>query len=290
MKKGYLYILITAFAFSTMEIAGKMVASQFNPFQLTFIRFLIGSLVLLPFAIMEVKRRNLKLKLNDFVYFALTGITGILISMSFFQLAILNTKASTVAVIFSANFVFTIPFASIVLKEKLNKKMIMTLIVSIFGVLLIFNPFSISPDMTGILLAFGAAVTFSLFSVIGKTRVQKYGGLILNSFSFIIGDLFLLIFLLIFDIPVVSGINSGNILHLIYLGIFVTGIGYICYFEAMKHTSAITASLVFCIKPALAPVLSLVILHESLSVNTVLGIICIITASLIAFAGNKAKT
>jgi drug/metabolite transporter (DMT)-like permease len=287
MKKGYFYILITAFAFSTMEIAGKMISNQFNPFQLTFLRFFIGSLVLLPFAVMEVKRRNLKLGLNDFLYFALTGITGIVISMSFFQLAILNTKASTVAIIFSTNFVFTIPFAIIILKEKVNKKMLITLLISVLGILLIFNPFSINPDMKGILLAFGAAVTFSLFSVISKTRVQKYGGLILNSFSFLIGNIFLLMCLLSFNIPVISGINSGNILHLLYLGIFVTGIGYLCYFEAMKHTSAITASLVFCIKPALAPLLSFIILHESLSTNTVLGIICIVAASVVAFVFKK---
>lgn len=290
MNKGYIYILITAFAFSTMEIAGKMISNQFNPFQLTFLRFSIGGLVLLPFALIEIRKRKLRLKLNDFAFFALTGLTGILISMSLFQLAILNTKASTVAVIFSTNFVFTIPFAIIILKEKLNKRMLLTIFISIMGIFLIFNPFSINPDMKGIVMAFGAAVTFSLYSVINKTRVEKYGGLILNSFSFIIGNIFLLGFLLIFKIPVVSGINSGNVLHILYLGIFVTGIGYLCYFEAMRHTSAITASMVFCIKPALAPILALIILRESISVNTIFGIICIIAASLVVFVPNWRKT
>ena len=161
--------------------------------------------------------------------------------------------------------------------------MLIAIFVSIAGVFLIFNPFAANADMKGVFLAFGAAVTFSFYSVINKTRVKKYGGLVLTSFCFIIGNIFLLICLLIFKIPVVSGITGNNVLHILYLGIFVTGIGYLFYFEAMKHTSAITASMVFLIKPALAPFLSLLVLGESISVNTILGICCIVAASLTVF-------
>jgi len=289
LNKGYIYILITALAFSTMEIVGKMISAQIDPLQMTFIRFLIGGLFLLPFALKELKKRNMKLTLEDFLFFALTGTIGIVISMSFFQLAILNTKASIVAVIFSTNSVFTIPFAYIFLKEKLNKRMFLALIISIVGIILIFNPFSVTPDVKGIFLAFIAAVTFALYGVISKIRIEKYGGLILNSFSFIIGDMILLLVLLYFDVPIIGGINQGNILHILYLGVFVTGIGYLCYFEAMKHTSAITASMVFFIKPALAPLLSFIILSETIKLNALIGIVCIIIGALIIFTQNRQK-
>lgn len=289
MKKGYIYIFITAFAFSTMEIAGKIISGQLNPFQLTFLRFAIGGLILLPFALVDIRKRRPKLGFKDFAFFALTGFTGIVVSMSFFQLAVLYTKASVVAVIFSTNFVFTIPFAMAILKEKPGKRTVPAIIASIAGILLIFNPFSASPDVKGILLAFAAAVTFSLYGVIGKTGIQKYGGLILNSFSFIIGNLFLLLCIVIFKIPVISGVNAGNFIYVLYLGIFVTGIGYLCYFEAMKQTSAITASMVFFIKPALAPILSLFILSESIPVHSIMGILCIIGASLMIFLQGRRK-
>lgn len=50
MKKGYLYILLTTLLFSTMEISLKTISDQFNPVQLTFLRFLTGALILIPFA------------------------------------------------------------------------------------------------------------------------------------------------------------------------------------------------------------------------------------------------
>ena len=81
MKKGYIFILLTAFAFSTMEIVGKSISTQFNPFQLTFIRFLIGGLILLPFTIKELQYRKIQLGLRDIGYFALTGSAGILVSI-----------------------------------------------------------------------------------------------------------------------------------------------------------------------------------------------------------------
>lgn len=283
MNKGYFYILVTALAFSTMEIVGKMIATEINPFQITLIRFLIGGMLLLPFALREVRKREMALKLKDYGFFLLSGFLSIVVSMSFFQLAVLHTKASIVAVIFSTNPVFTIPFACLILKEKLHRKTVLSLIASISGILLIFNPFSASPDIKGILLAVVAAVTFSLYTVINKTRIEKYGGLVLNCFSFLMGDALLLLFLLYYRIPILTGVGSGNILHLLYLGIFVTGIGYWCYFEGMKKTSAITASMVFFIKPALAPVLSLLLLGESIKVNTGLGILCIISGALITF-------
>ena len=42
-----------------MEIALKVVSSNFNPIQLTLERFFIGSLVLLPFAIKSLKSKIL---------------------------------------------------------------------------------------------------------------------------------------------------------------------------------------------------------------------------------------
>ena len=52
MKKVYVYVMITAFFFGTMEVGLKMAGNQFDAFQLTFLRFLLGGgLLLIPVAI-----------------------------------------------------------------------------------------------------------------------------------------------------------------------------------------------------------------------------------------------
>ena len=55
MKRGYLYIAVTTLLFSSMEVALKLISGQFNPIQLNFSRFIVGGLVLIPFAVRELK-------------------------------------------------------------------------------------------------------------------------------------------------------------------------------------------------------------------------------------------
>lgn len=55
MKRGYLYIAVTTLLFSSMEVALKLISGQFNPIQLNFSRFVVGGLVLIPFAVRELK-------------------------------------------------------------------------------------------------------------------------------------------------------------------------------------------------------------------------------------------
>lgn len=287
MKKGYIYIILAAIIFSTMEIVGKMIAVKINPYQLTFIRFLIGGLILLPFSIKEIRYLKLKLTIKDFWFFLFNGTLCVTICMSFFQLAVLYTKASTVAIVFSTNPIFTIPFAYIILKETITRKTIVSLCLSLIGILFILDPFNLSSDYKGIVFAILAAVTFSLYSVIGKLKMEKYGGLISNCFTFLLGDAVLLIGIVIFKIPILHGINPSNIIQIIYLGIIVTGLGYVFYFLAMKETSAIAGSSVFFIKPALAPLLSLIILHESIPFNSLMGILLILGGSYITITAKK---
>ena len=60
MKSGYLFIALATLLFSSMEVALKFVAGQFNPVQMTFSRFLAGGIVLLPLAIRMLKKRGAK--------------------------------------------------------------------------------------------------------------------------------------------------------------------------------------------------------------------------------------
>lgn len=287
MKKGYVYIILSAVIFSTMEIVGKMIAIKINPYQLTFIRFLIGGLILLPFSIREIKTRKLILNIKDYMFFLFMGILCVAIGMTIFQAAVLYTKASTVAIVFSTNPMFTVPFAFLILKETITRRTIFSLFLSFIGILFILNPLGHTSDYKGILLAVLSAIIFSLYSVIGKLRITKYGSFLSNCFTFLFGDLVLLICLLLFKVPIISGINGTNIVQLIYLGVVVTGFGYVFYFLAMKETSAIAASTVFFIKPALAPLLALLILHESLSINTLAGIFLILIGSYVSIMAKK---
>lgn len=300
MKKGYIFIAFSTLFFSTMEIAIKLIASEFNPLQLNFIRFLIGSAILAPLAIRHLKGSGFSFNRESIKFFLFSGFMCVVVSMTFFQMAIVYAKASTVAILFSCNAAFLIPFAHFFLKEKLAKLSIVSLAVSLIGMVFIIDPSNLTNPL-GITLSIAGAVTFALYGIVGRRGSMKFGfdGVVLSSFSFLTGSAELLALMLLTkisviggwlqsvglgqfsDIPVFQGISWATTPILIYLGIFVTGLGFCSYFLAMEETSASTASLVFFIKPALAPVLALFILGEAITPNILAGMVLIVAGSCV---------
>ena len=301
MKKGILYIALATFFFSTMEIALKLTAGSFGAIQITFLRFLIGGLVLLPLAANETRKKKTAFRRADFGFFFLTGFICVVVSMILFQVSVVYAPASVVAVLFSCNSVFVVLFAYLFLHERIHKHTVVSIVVSLAGMAVIVDPFHFTGSAVGVVCALGAAVTFALYNVVGRTRSDRFGGITLTCVSFLCGCAEMLVIIALSHIPAVaafmkgaglpifsaipvfSGIALRSLPGLLYVGICVTGLGYTFYFLAMEATSAATASLVFYIKPVLAPVFALLILHEAISGRMMLGIAFILAGSLIAF-------
>ncbi|MGI6337512.1 MAG: DMT family transporter [Eubacteriales bacterium] len=286
-QKGALCVGVTALSFSTMELVSKTITETVSPLGLTLIRFAIGTLMLLPFAIAEMKRKKLRITWKDCLFFLCAGFFGVTLSMSLFQTAILKTSASMVAVIFSMNALFTAPLAVLFLKEKVSWVKWAGLAVSLVGVAFIFNPFRIAPDIGGMLYALGAAVAFSVYTILSRRRIFYFGGMVLSTFSFAGGSLLLLIWILITGTPIIGGLTVASLPQVLWLGLVVTGLGYLAYFTAIRLTSAVTASMAFCIKPALATLLNILILRERLSIAAIIGVTLIILASIAQMAEGK---
>ncbi|MGN0704493.1 MAG: DMT family transporter [Lentihominibacter sp.] len=280
MRKAYFFVVLTAFLFGTMEVACKAAGSQLDPFQLTFLRFAIGGLILLPFAAAELKQNKIKLTAKDILILAGVGTLGIPLSMVFFQLGVMNSNAATASVLICINPFFTMVFAHFFTEEKLNRNKFIVLAIGLAGLIFMIKPWNIQEGNTviGIVYMLLAAVFFGAYTVAGKVSVQKMGIMAQTSISFILGSLILFIIILITGKPVVAGVTDSFILVL-YVGIFVTGLGYYSYFMAIKNSDAATGSLAFFLKPAIAPVMAVIFLKETILWNTYIGIGLILAAS-----------
>ncbi|MCC0651435.1 MULTISPECIES: DMT family transporter [unclassified Clostridioides] len=300
MKKGYVYIILTTLFFSSMEISLKTVTNDFNPIQITLSRFFVGGLVLLPFAIKRLKSLSLSITKSDLKYFAFLGFMCVVVSMSLYQLAVLNTKASVVAVLFSCNPVFVMLLAYLILKEKIYRHNIISLILEVLGIIVIINPLHTKLTFSGIFLTLSSAIIFSMYTVFGKRKTLKFGGIVVTCFSFIFGSLEMLVLVLLTrinfisnilnkkglhvfaNIPIFSGYTLHNIPTMIYVFVFVTGVGYALYFMAMEATSTSLTSLVFFFKPVISPILALLILKEFIPINMIIGILLIVIGSIVS--------
>lgn len=130
--------------------------------------------------------------------------------------------------------------------------------------------------------------TFAAYSVMGKRSIGRIGTYTQTSVSFIVGSLILLAVTAATGRPVTEGL-AENIAVVLYCGIVVTGIGYLFYFLAIRYSDASTGSITFFIKPAIAPIFAVLILHETVRWNTIVGIILLVTASVITITDTVLK-
>ena len=277
--KGYILLGVTIFMFSTLEVVTSTLKGLINPLQLTFLRFLIGGIVLLPLAI---KKRE-KLLAKDLLFFLGLGILNILVSMGSLQLAINLGKASTAAILISSNPIFVLLFSSILLKEKVDLNKIACMVLGIVGISLIIYKGNVGGDtVVSLALAVVASVTFGLYTVLGKLKSEGVSTITMICYSSIFGSLLYLPILLLNDIPLFY-IPQGTILKILYLGVFLSGIAYITYIEALKILTASKGAMVFFLKPVISSMLAIVFLGESLSFKTAAGMLIVLAGVSINF-------
>ena len=263
-----------------METALKLAGNELDPLQLTFLRFFIAGIVFLPVAIRELRQNRIKLTRNDYLYLWLLGIMNVPFFTVAFQLGIMWSNASTAAVIFSVNPVFTMIFAHFMAGELFTKQKAKVIAVGMIGLFLMMRPWDIQGGNTiqGMLLSLTAAVFFGLYTVMGKKITAKIGIMPQTSLSFIFGSLTLLVVMFFIGSPVISGVKE-NIWIVIYTSFAVTCLGYLFYFLAIKNSDAVTGSITFFLKIVIAPIIAVIVLGEHLMWNTYIGIAFMLLAS-----------
>lgn len=298
MNRGYIFIFLATVFFSSMEVALKTVAHDFNPMQLNCTRFLVGGLLLIPFALRGLRQHGARVTAAAaWKGFAWLGFVGLVVSMMFYQMSILYAPASVVSVLFSCNPVLVLAFAYLILRADIRPQHITALVMEVVAALIIIDPLHTTLDPVGITLVLLSAATFALYAVLGKKQCAQYSGVAVTCFSCLAASAEMIVLMLISHIPAVadalqaaglpmfaampffSGYTTGNLLNVLYICVFVTAGGYACYFMGMEATSAMQGSLVFFFKPVLAPILAMLILGEEIPWNMWAGIGLMLVAS-----------
>ncbi len=270
-KTGYLYLLTTLLLFSTYEVVSKTLIGIVDPYQVNFIRFLVGGGFL--FAVLA-SRRDVMISRRDLGVAAVAGVLNVVVSMSLTQLALYapGAKASVVAVIFSSNPIFVMAFSALIDKERVRAPKIAGLLLGVAGILVIFME-KIDLNFESYecpLLALASAAFFGLYTVVGGRSSRKIGSLKMNAYSFTVGSLALLPVLLLSGVDPLH-FEAAALPRIAYLSIFVTGIAYFTFFMGLSLTGTVSGSFVFFGKPVLANLFAVLFLGEKFTANLAAG-------------------
>ncbi len=286
MTKGYLFLLATSFFFGTFEVVSKLITG-IDAIQLNFLRFLIGSLVLLPFALLEIKKNQMVIPKKDLAYLLILGICFVPLGTTLFQVAIQKTTASLTSFIFSSNPIFIAFFAFLFRHEKPNKYVLISIFISIIGLFMIINPFAGSFNNDAFYAIAGTFI-FSVFIILMRSFTATYGHVVTFALVILFGTSIMLAGMLALGMPILQGLLSGsNIILLLYMGIFCSGLAYVAYFRGMELTTTNKGSIIYFLKPLLGTLLAVGILNENISGIFVAGSLLLLSGSVIMLYGKE---
>lgn len=277
MEKGKL--ILSMIIFGTIGIVRRYI--PFPSSVIALARGLIGVVVLLLFfcARREKLDKNI-LKKKGWII----SISGVLIGFNWMLLfeAYNHTSVAVATICYYMAPVFVMMAAPFVLREKITLRKSICALVAFLGMFFISNDFESGfSGIKGIGLALGAALMYATVIVINQF-VKEMDSLDRTIIQLLVASLALLPYVM-FTEDVTSLEWTGFVVGMLLLvGVVHTGIAYTLYFGSMKTIKAQSVALFSYIDPAVAVILSTLILRENMTVTVFIGVVCILGAAIVS--------
>ncbi len=280
--KIYIKLLLTALFWGGTFVAGRIVSQNVGPFSIAFLRFVIASILLILLT-WRIEGKLPALKKFQIVPVILLGMTGIFTYNVMFFKGLKIIEASRASLIIATCPVFITIFSAFFLKEKLNLVKGLGIVTSVCGTIVVISKGNINQIFeTGLglgeLYIFCCVLSWTAYSLIGKTVMSNLSPLVSVSYSVIVGAIAL-------SIPayfegLFQNIGNQSLLDwscISYLGIFGTVIGFVWYYQGVERLGPTKAGLFINFVPIFAILCAFLVLQEQITPSLVVGTVLVIS-------------
>lgn len=279
LSPGFLAIITAHIIWGINFLVAKITLQQIPPYSLSFLRFFIALILLVPFLLIE--RKKLKIDLKDLPYFVLVGIF-----MSTFNIALFYEGIQKSTPIDASVLSMIVPILSVVvgwtlLKEKIYSVNLIGITLGLIGALTIIgisqflpgNAFNFERLIGNILLICGS-LCFVIGASIAKIYLKKYSALLITTSMFIVATLSFLL-------PAVneylknptwySQIDGVGIFGLAYIVVASSIAAFFLFEWGLMKVGVVKADLFQYIEPLIATTMAVIIFGEPLKYSLIIG-------------------
>jgi drug/metabolite transporter (DMT)-like permease len=285
-NQPYLLLCIAALGWAGNAVVGRLAAGHIPPVTLSFLRWSIACLIILPFAWKHLKRDwgVIRGQLGMMIFISATGIS-VFNTLQYWALE--YTQALNTLLLQSALPLFVAVWSLILLGVRLRLTQAFGISLSLIGVLVILLHGDLSA-LTGVMFNKGdiiftvGLVFFGLYSVMSLKRPPIHG-LSFAAFTFGCGSACLIPFLIWEAIsrPVME-LNTANLLSLFYVAVFPSTVAYLCFNRSVQLIGANRAAPFFHMVPVFGTVMSIIFLGERPQLFHVVGFALVLTGVFVA--------
>ena len=253
-KEKWVLLVLLSVIWGSSFILIKKSLEHFNPYEVGALRVLIAGIILLPLAILNIRKfpkKNLK-------WLILAAVTGNFIPMFLFPIAETEVSSSIAGIINSMMPIFVIIVGALLWKFQTTKRQVIGVIISFTGAcILAFSggeggEFKLIP----ILLLLLATLFYAISTTTVKSKLSDVPAKILSAFVFsfvlILPSLIALVFAGFFNnLQVNSGFWEG-LGFVSLLSIFGTGLAMMLNYKLLSVSTPLFASTVTLLMPVVA--------------------------------------
>ena len=284
-------LFLAAFIWGVAFVAQSVGMDYVGPFTFNGCRFLLGGLVLTPFAFLrEKKYQKSKIYKNmaeeeQKKHRRVTLLGGlccgvaICIASSFQQAGMLYTSVGKAGFI-TALYIVLVPVMGIFMKKKVPAIVWMGVVLAAVGFyfLCITESFSIN---YGDVLLFLCAICFTFHILIIDYFAPKADGVALSCIQFWFSGIVCMSIALFKETPNISAIFAAAV-PILYAGVMSCGVAYTLQILGQKHMKPAIASLILSLESVISVLAGWVILKEVLTGRQLLGCALVFSAVILA--------
>ena len=263
----YLLLLLVVLFWSGNFIVARGIQEFIPPFSLSFWRWALALLILIPFSGMSFLRQK-DLMLKHWKIILLLGILGITSFSTFIYIAMHSTTVTNTVLVNATNPIFIVIFSWIGFKDRVSLLQITGIVLSLAGLLWIISRGNPSFLMTlqfamGDLWTLAAAVCWALYTVLLRQYPGRTDSIAFLTALFMAGLIFLTP-LYIWESFTESPIrlNTASVSGALYLGIFPSIFAYIFWNRGVKAVGANRAGVFVYLIPVFSIVLGFFLFDE----------------------------
>lgn len=285
-NQPYLLLCITALCWAGNAIVGRLAAGHIAPVTLSFLRWSLAFLIILPFAWKHLARdwSAIRSRLGIMTVLAITGISAFN-TLQYWALE--HTQALNTLLLQSAAPLVVALWSLILLGVRLTLAQAGGVVLSLAGVLVIL----LHGDLTtlrnidfnkGDLIFTVALAIFALYSVLSLKRPAIHG-LSFVAFTFGAGAACLIPLFIweLFARPLMQ-FDTANLLTLFYVALFPSTLAYLCFNRGVQLIGANRTAPFFHVVPVFGTVMSIVFLGEHPQTFHFIGFALVLTGVFVA--------
>ena len=253
----------------------RLMAGGLSPYSIVVVRN-CGGLVLLT-AVMALQDRSVfHVERQHLKYFFGTGVVSVvLFTVCYFSCQEICSLAVASILLYTAPAIVVV-LSAILWRERVTKKKLLALGLTLVGCALVCGVFSGSLTVTGggILLGLGAGFFYALYSIFGRYALAHYGPMTVTVWTFVFAGVASLALVRPAELAALA--QPSLALTAVGLVVCSTVLPYILYTRGLARVEAGKASILASLEPVVASVAGVVLFGEPMSGLTAAGIVCVL--------------